>query len=48
LVIAAATSRYGDYMLGCSSSTMYVDNFQWGFDEPTNLYDEAKNQTLPQ
>lgn len=48
LVISAATSRYGDYMLGCSNSDMYLDNFQWGFDEPTNLYDEAKNQTLPQ
>ena len=48
LVIAAATSRYGDYMLGCSGSKMYVDNFQWGYDVPTNLYDETNNQTLPQ
>ncbi|MBQ6572311.1 MAG: PCMD domain-containing protein, partial [Alistipes sp.] len=29
LVISAATSRYGDYMNGCSSSNMYVDDFQW-------------------
>ena len=48
LVIAAATSRYGDYMFGCSGSKMYVDNFHWGYDVPTNLYDETNNQTLPQ
>lgn len=29
LIIAAATSRYGDYMNGCNSSEMYVDDFQW-------------------
>lgn len=29
LVIAAATSRYGDYMNGCDSNVMYVDDFQW-------------------
>ncbi len=29
LVISAATSRYGDYMNGCSESVMYVDDFQW-------------------
>lgn len=29
LVISAATSRYGDYMNGCSDSHMYVDDFQW-------------------
>lgn len=29
LVISAATSRYGDYMNGCSKSDMYVDDFQW-------------------
>lgn len=29
LVISAATSRYGDYMNGCSNSNMYVDDFQW-------------------
>ncbi len=29
LVISAATSRYGDYMIGCSKSTMYVDDFEW-------------------
>ena len=48
LVIAASTSRYGDYMFGCSSSSMYVDNFHWGYDVPTNLYNEEDNQTLPQ
>lgn len=48
LVIAAATSRYGDYMFGCTGSSMYLDNFHWGYDEPTNLYDKAKNQTLPE
>lgn len=29
LIIAASTSRYGDYMNGCSSNEMYVDDFQW-------------------
>ena len=29
LIIAAATSRYGDYMNGCNLSVMYVDDFQW-------------------
>lgn len=29
LIIAAATSRYGDYMNGCNESVMYVDDFQW-------------------
>ena len=48
LVIAAATSRYGDYMFGCSGNIMHLDNFQWGYDVPTNLYDETNNQTLPQ
>lgn len=46
LVIAAATSRYGDYMLGCTQSVMYVDDFQWVYDTPKNLYDEENNQTL--
>lgn len=31
LVISCATSRYGDYMNGCSSSVMYVDDFRWGY-----------------
>ena len=47
LVISAATSRYGDFSNGCQGNVMYVDNFHWGYDVPTNLYDEAKNQTLP-
>lgn len=46
LVISAATSRYGDYMLGCTSSVMYVDDFQWVYDTPKNLYDEENNQIL--
>ena len=29
LIIAAATSRYGDYMNGCNTNEMYVDDFQW-------------------
>lgn len=31
IVIACATSRYGDYMNGCSSNKMYLDDFQWGY-----------------
>lgn len=31
LVISAATSRYGDYMNGCSTNVMYVDDFRWGY-----------------
>lgn len=31
LIIAAATSRYGDYMNGAAGSTMYLDDFQWGY-----------------
>lgn len=29
LVISCATSAYGDYMNGCTSNVMYVDDFQW-------------------
>ncbi len=29
LIIACATSRYGDYMNGCTSNLMYVDEFEW-------------------
>lgn len=29
LIISAATSRYGDYMNGCNTNEMYVDDFQW-------------------
>lgn len=31
LTIMASTSRYGDYMNGCSSSYMYVDDFRFGY-----------------
>ena len=29
LIIAASTSRYGDYMNGCKNNVMYIDDFQW-------------------
>lgn len=29
LVIACATSAYGDFMNGCSSNELYVDDFEW-------------------
>ncbi len=29
IIIACATSRYGDYMNGCSKNVLYVDDFQW-------------------
>lgn len=31
LVIACATSMYGDYFNGCSTNVMYVDDFRWGY-----------------
>lgn len=31
LVIACSTSKYGDYMNGCSSNIMYVDDFEWAY-----------------
>ncbi len=31
LVISFATSRYGDYMNGCSSSYMYIDDVEWHY-----------------
>ena len=31
LVIGCSTSRYGDYMNGCSTNVMYVDDFRWGY-----------------
>ncbi|MBQ0081277.1 MAG: PCMD domain-containing protein [Alistipes sp.] len=31
LTIMASTSRYGDYMNGCSTSYMYVDDFRFGY-----------------
>ncbi len=29
LVISCSTSAYGDFMAGCSSNVMYVDDFEW-------------------
>lgn len=29
LVISCATSAYGDYMNGCSTNELYVDDFEW-------------------
>ena len=29
LIISAATSRYGDYMNGCNTNEMYLDDFRW-------------------
>ena len=29
LVISCATSAYGDYMNGCTTNVMYVDDFEW-------------------
>lgn len=31
LLIACSTSKYGDYMDGCDSNTMYVDDFEWAY-----------------
>lgn len=31
LVISCSTSAYGDYMVGCKSNVMYVDDFEWGY-----------------
>ena len=29
LVISCATSMRGDYLTGCSTNLMYVDDFEW-------------------
>ena len=29
LVISCTTSAYGDFMNGCSSNELYVDDFEW-------------------
>lgn len=29
LVISCSTSAYGDFMAGCKSNVLYVDNFEW-------------------
>lgn len=31
LVISCATSNRGDYLTGCSTNVLYVDNFEWGY-----------------
>lgn len=31
LVISCSTSAYGDFMAGCDSNVMYVDDFEWIF-----------------
>ena len=35
LVIGCSTSRYGDWMNGCSTNVMYLDDFRWGYDPVT-------------
>ena len=29
VIISCSTSAYGDYMVGCTTNVMYVDDFQW-------------------
>ena len=29
LVISCSANAYGDYMCGCSSNVLYVDDFEW-------------------
>lgn len=29
IVISCSTSAYGDFMVGCTTNTMYVDDFEW-------------------
>lgn len=31
IVIGCSTSKYGDYMNGCSTNILYVDDFRWGY-----------------
>lgn len=31
LIISCATSKYGDFMDGCSTNVLYVDDFRWGY-----------------
>lgn len=31
LVISCSTSLYGDYMTGCSSNELYLDDFEWAY-----------------
>lgn len=31
LVISCSTSAYGDFMVGCMTNLLYVDDFRWGY-----------------
>lgn len=31
IVISCSTSKYGDFMNGCSTNVLYVDDFRWGY-----------------
>ena len=31
LVISCSTSAYGDFMTGCKSNVLYIDNFEWAY-----------------
>ena len=31
LVISCSTSAYGDFMTGCKSNDLYIDNFEWAY-----------------
>lgn len=31
LAIGSSTSKYGDYMDGCSTNVLYLDDFRWGY-----------------
>lgn len=31
LIVSSATSRYGDYMNGCNSNVMYIDDYRWAY-----------------
>lgn len=31
IIISCSTSKYGDFMDGCSTNVLYVDDFRWGY-----------------
>ena len=31
IVISCSTSAYGDFMTGCKSNVLYIDNFEWAY-----------------
>lgn len=31
IIVSCSTSKYGDFMDGCSSNVLYVDDFRWGY-----------------